>query len=121
MTVTLTRLDLSDDLNVQDCRASLFSALDIYPGGLEMRTVRLANWAEKWGEAAIAALENMTHSEDVEAAQKEATEFEDKYDHLALAVREAVDDIDKAISADDVPGATFDAVNKITSILENEI
>lgn len=85
----LTRQNLSDAQNLADCRAEFLKADDSINDWRD-RERALANWAEKWGEAAIHAIENPAIDEDeLTKANRDTQSAEENADALVEAIRDA--------------------------------
>lgn len=94
----LTRLDLSDDENLRNCRGELNRILDIIivsPDTQMQQLGAFAIWGAKWGEAVVAELE-MPSRRTVELvdAENEATKAEMERDDLKASIEAAVDAFD---------------------------
>ncbi len=84
----LSRQVLSDEENMKTCVAEWQRA-----SSAEAVTA----WAANWGDAITDHLHSPPVSaEDIERVEKEATEFEEDYQHLASAVSDAVEEMDAA-------------------------
>lgn len=81
----------------------------------------LAAWAEKWGRSALELLDTTDLRAEVEAAQTEATEFEDEVDRLRLTVQEAVDRLDRLQEHDSVSPAAAALVANIIGDLDQAL
>lgn len=113
----LTRQDLSDGHNVHECAEEFRRAWDMPGGG--PRAVRLADWAEKWGEAAISELRDPAlpeGDEDEEDFEAELAECEKERDKLKAAIETAVDALDEL---SDSPSKS--AISYITANLEQAL
>lgn len=87
----LSRQDLSDAHNVHECAEEFRRARDF--GG----PTEILIWAQNWGNALVDNLQNpAVHTDDLEAAEKEATEFEDEAERLKTAISDAVEQMNAA-------------------------
>lgn len=112
----LSRQDLSNEQNRKDCAEEFRAALNRGDDGSA-----IVRWARKWDDGVLGELENPEISaEDVERAEKEATEFEDRIESLETTIQEAIEQMD---AASEVPNskARADAYQNVTLDLEKAL
>lgn len=111
MSARLSLTDLADGAMRKDCAHALREAMSRSD---DVDGSALVRWARRWG-----LVDPAIDAEDLEAAEKEATKFEDRAEELETVIQTAIEALDKA--TDLGTSERYAAHEKITEDLEKAL